>query len=146
MKNLLIILILLPAICGCEQSKKESEALANAKLLERTVFGSKDSLALEELFAKGATYIHSSGKVESREEAIRNIVQNKSVYEKKDTLVSFQTEVIKDSVIVRHPFVAKEKKAEGSESMLRLNLELVWIKEGDKWKLYRRKATRFPVK
>ena len=142
MKNLLIILILLPAIWSCAQSKKVREVLANTMLLERTVFGNKDSLTLEELFAKDATYIHSSGKVESRAEAIRNIVLNKSVYEKIDTVFSFQSETIKDSIVVRHPFIAKETKADGSQSMLRLNLELVWIKEKGKWKLFRRKATR----
>ncbi|HET9747544.1 MAG TPA: nuclear transport factor 2 family protein [Chitinophagaceae bacterium] len=142
MKNLLTILILLPAICGCGPSQGEKQALENTSLLERTVFGTKDSLILEELFAKDATYIHSSGKVESRAEAIKNIVQNKSIYTKIDTVFGFQSETVNDSVVVRHPFVAKEKKADGSESMLRLNLELVWIKEKGKWKLYRRKASR----
>ena len=142
MKNLLIILFLLPAICTNAQSKKVRQALANTRLLERTVFGTKDSLTLEKLFAKDATYIHSSGKIEAREEAIRNIVQNKSVYAKIDTLVGYRTEVVKDSIFVEHVFVAKETKADGAQSTLRLNLALVWIKEKGKWKLYRRKATR----
>jgi ketosteroid isomerase-like protein len=142
MKNLLIILILLSAIGGCGPSKGDKQALENTLQLEHAVFVSKDSLALEELFAKDAIYIHSSGKVESRVDAIRNIVQNKSVYAKIDTPFTFESEVINDSIIVRHPFVAKEKKADGSESMLRLKLELVWAKENEKWKLYRRKATR----
>lgn len=142
MRSLLIILILIPAICANAQSKKLRQALANTRLLERTVFGTKDSLTLESLFAKDATYIHSSGKVESREEAIRNIVQNKSVYAKVDTLVGYRTEVVNDSIVVEHAFVAKETKADGAQSTLRLNLHLVWIKEKGKWKLYRRKATR----
>ena len=142
MKNLLIILFLLPVLCVNAQSKKVRQALANTRLLERTVFGTKDSLTLEKLFAKEATYIHSSGKVEAREEAIRNIVQNKSVYAKIDTLVGYRTEVVKDSIFVEHVFVAKETKADGAQSTLRLNLALVWIKEKGNWKLYRRKATR----
>ena len=142
MKNLLIILFLLPAICTNAQSKKVRQALANTRLLERTVFGTKDSLTLEKLFAKDATYIHSSGKIEAREEAIRNIVQNKSVYAKIDTLVGYRTEVVKDSILVEHAFVAKETKPDGAQSTLRLNLALIWIKEKGKWKLYRRKATR----
>ena len=142
MKNLLIILFLIPAICANAQSKKLRQALANTRLLERTVFGTKDSLTLESLFAKDATYIHSSGKLESREEAIRNIVQNKSVYAKIDTLVGYRTEIVNDSIIVEHAFVARETKADGAQSTLRLNLHLVWIKEKGKWRLYRRKATR----
>lgn len=142
MKKLLIILILIPSICVNAQSKKVRQALANTRLLERTVFGTKDSLTLEKLFAKDATYIHSSGKVEARAEAIRNIVQNKSVYAKIDTLVGYRTEIVKDSILVEHAFVAKETKADGAQSTLRLNLVLVWVKEKGKWKLYRRKATR----
>lgn len=142
MKKLLIILILIPSICVNAQSKKVRQALANTRLLERTVFGTKDSLTLEKLFAKDATYIHSSGKVEARAEAIRNIVQNKSVYAKIDTLVGYRTEIVKDSILVEHAFVAKETKVDGAQSTLRLNLVLVWVKEKGKWKLYRRKATR----
>jgi len=124
------------------QSKQEIKALANAKLLELTVFGTKDSAILEKLFAKNATYIHSSGKVEARDEAIRNIVHNKSVYVIADILLSYDLKTYKDSSVVNHLFIAKEKKADGTESMLRLNLELVWIKEKKDWKLYRRKASR----
>lgn len=143
MKILLTILILIPMISVKAQSSKQlKKALANTRLLERTVFGTKDSLTLEKLFARDATYIHSSGKIETRDEAIRNIVHNKSVYTKTDTLVGFKANTYADSTIITHAFVAKEKKADGSESMLRLNLELVWIKEKGKWKLYRRKATR----
>jgi hypothetical protein len=142
MRILLIILILVAAIGASAQSKKVRHALANTRLLERTVFGTKDSLTLESLFAKDATYIHSSGKVELRNEAIRNIIQNKSVYTKIDTLAGYRTRIVNDSVVVEHAFVAKETKADGTQSTLRLNLELVWIKEKGKWKLYGRKATR----
>jgi hypothetical protein len=75
MKNLLTILVLLFSVAVNAQSKQERQALANSKLLEQTVFGTKDSLTLEKLFAKNATYTHSSGKMETREEAIRNISQ-----------------------------------------------------------------------
>lgn len=142
MKNLPTILLLMVSVIACSQSKNERQTMANSKLLEKTVFGTKDSSTLEDLFAKNATYIHSSGKVETRDEAIRNIVLNRSVYTKIDTLIGYNVKTDGDSIIVTHAFVAKEKKADGSESMLRLNLELVWIKEKKDWKLYRRKATR----
>lgn len=142
MKNLLTILVLLFSVAVNAQSKQERQALANSKLLEQTVFGTKDSLTLEKLFAKNATYTHSSGKMETREEAIRNISQNKSVYTKSDTLISYNVENFKDSTVVNHLFIAKEKKVDGSESMLRLSLRLVWVKEKDDLKLFRRVATK----
>jgi len=124
------------------QTKPIRQAMANSMLLEQTVFGSKDSATLENLFAKNATYIHSSGKIESRDEAIHNIIHNRSVYKKIDTLVGYNTITVNDSIIVKHAFVAKETKTDGTESILRLKLELVWIKEKKDWKLYRRTATK----
>lgn len=142
MKTLLTILVFILSVAAQAQTKQEREVLTNTILLEKTVFGTKDSLALEKLFAEKASYIHSSGKVESRAEAIRNIVINKSVYAKVDTLNGYSIKAVNDSMVVNHAFVALEKKADGSESMLRLNLELVWIQEEGKLKLFRRKATR----
>lgn len=142
MKYLLTILLFIFSVAVSAQSKQERQALANSKLLEQTVFGTKDSLTLEKLFAKGATYTHSSGKMETREEAIRNISHNKSVYTKSDTLISYNVEKFKDSTVVNHLFIAKEKKADGSEAMLRLSLRLVWVKEKGDLKLFRRVATK----
>jgi thioredoxin reductase len=142
MKYLVPILVIFLSITVYAQSKQERQALANSKLLEQTVFGTKDSLTLEKLFAKKATYIHSSGKVETREEAISNIVKNKSVYTRSDTLISYNTEKFKDSTIVKHLFIAKEKKADGTEGTLRLHLTLTWVKEKGDWKLLRRVAKR----
>jgi hypothetical protein len=136
------ILLIVFSLSVNAQSKQEIKALANAKLLELTVFGTKDSATLEKLFAKNATYIHSSGKVEKRDEAIRNIVHNKSVYVIADTLLSYDLKTYKDSSVVNHLFIAKEKKADGTESILRLNLKLVWVKEKGDWKLFRRQATK----
>lgn len=142
MKNLFTILLFIISVTVHAQSKQERQALANSKLLEQTVFGTKDSLTLEKLFAKNATYTHSSGKMETREEAIRNISHNKSVYTKSDTLISYNVENFKDSAVVNHLFIAKEKKVDGSESMLRLSLRLVWVKENGDLKLFRRVATK----
>ena len=142
MKYLLTISLFIFSILVNAQSKQERQALANSKLLEQTVFGTKDSITLEKLFAKNATYIHSSGKVETRDEAIGNIVKNKSVYTRSDTLISYNTETFKDSTVVKHLFIAKEKKADGTEAMLRLHLTLVWVKEKGDWKLFRRVAKR----
>ena len=144
MKSLLTILLLLNSFFVVAQkgSKREIKAIANTILLEQTVFGSKDSATLEGLFAKNATYAHSSGKVETRNEAISNIVRNKSVYIKKDTAANYEVKSFKDSTIVSHLFIATETKPDGTQSALRLRLDLVWIKEKKNWKLYRRKATR----
>ncbi len=142
MKYLLGISFFIFSVLVNAQSKQERQALAKSKLLEQTVFGTKDSITLEKLFAKNATYIHSSGKIETRDEAIGNIAKNRSMYSKSDTVISYNTEKFKDSTVVKHLFIAKEKKADGTEGMLRLYLTLVWVKEKGDWKLYRRVAKR----
>src|SRR5215217_8094798 len=84
------------------QSKKEQQLIERTYLLSHTVFGTKDSLALEGLFAKKASYGHSGGKVETREEAIAGVSRNKSKYT--DTATSNIRVIIDDDdvAIVRH--------------------------------------------
>jgi ketosteroid isomerase-like protein len=43
---------------------------------------------------------------------------------------------------VKHLFIAKEKKVDGTEAMLRLQITLVWVKENGDWKLIRRQAEK----
>jgi Domain of unknown function (DUF4440) len=142
MKSCLAIICFLVCATVQAQSKQATQALANTKLLEQTVFGTKDSVTLEKLFGSSLTYIHSSGKVESREEAIHGIIHNKSVYTKADTLINYDVKTYADSTLVKHLFKATEKKADGTESKLNLYIVLVWMKENGKWKLFRREATK----
>lgn len=141
MKKLFVILFLFIAATGQAQSKKEKAVIERTYLLSHTVFGSKDSLVLEDLFAKNATYGHSGGKIESRYEAIKGIVQNKSLYS--DTAVSGITVIFEeDAAIVRYLFRAKETKQDQSVSALNFSMMLVWVKKKGKWKLMGRQAVR----
>lgn len=125
------------------QPGQEKELVERTGLLSRAVFGTKDSLAVEDLFARKATYGHSSGKMETREEAIRGITKNLSVY--KDTAITNLSIIITaddDVAIVRHHFKAIEHKADGTAAPLNLALMLVWVKEGSKWRLMGRQAVK----
>lgn len=128
---------------GVGQSKQESDVLARSQLLHKTVFGSKDSSTLEYLFAKTASYGHSSGKIETRQEAIRNISNNKSRYT--DTsLKTFTIDLNKYVAIVRYVMKESETNSEGRVAPLNLSILLVWVKEDGKWKLFGRQAVRLP--
>ena len=142
MKYLLTIGLFIWSIAGTAQSKETIKVLANAKLLEQTVFGTKDSIILDDLFASTLSYIHSSGKLENREEAIHNISHNKSIYTKSIEPYPYNVTSRGDSMVVIHVFKATEKKADGTESALNLSIETVWIKEKKDWKLARRQATK----
>lgn len=140
MKQSFFVLALITiAFFGSAQSKDEKTLIERTYLLSHTVFGSKDSMQLEDLFAKKATYGHSHGNLQTREQAIAGISKNKSKYT--DTSVSIiQVLVEGDVAIVRHLFKAKENKVDGTVTPLNFTMMLVWVKEKKKWRLMGRQA------
>jgi ketosteroid isomerase-like protein len=139
----IVSLLLVAFICfyAAAQSKKIREVLNKTQLLEDAVFYSKDGTVLETLFGKDLVYEHPNGKVETREEAIKGIIQNKSVY-KKILGIASPTGVVEkgDSIITKKKFKATEKKEDATELVLDLTIEMVWMKEKGDWKLVHRKA------
>ena len=143
MKSFIYILLMMMSLSTQSQSKKERIVLSRAELLQSTVFTTKDSAVLDKLFAKTLHYQHSGGKVETREQALHNISHNKSTYVE-STPVASAYKVVADGAnfVVTHNFVAIEKKADGSETKLDLNIATTWVKEKGQWKLSRRVATK----
>lgn len=138
------ILLFILAACyinvQAQSGADEEQIVGRTMLLSRTIFGSKDSLTLEKLFAKTLSYGHSHGNLQTRAEAIKSISQNKSVYKDtavKDIKVIF---VSKNTAIVRYLFDADENKKDGTVTQLRFSMMLVWIKEKGDWKLCGRQA------
>lgn len=142
MRNFLLIVSLTACVSMNAQNKNTIQALANTRLLESTVFDTKDSATLETLFATPLIYVHSSGKAETRAEAIHGISNNKSTYVKSNEPMGYDVQPKDDSLVVTHVFKATEKKADGTESALDLTITLVWAKEKGKWKLFRRQAVK----
>ncbi len=142
MKTAALVLCLMFSTAILAQKKGPvTELTERTYLLNHTVFGTKDSLTLEHLFASRATYGHSGGKFEDRYEAIKNIYLNRSVYA--DTAIGDVMVMIKDDVAsVRHSFKATETKADGSSSNLNLGILLVWVREKGEWKLFARQAVK----
>ena len=140
MKKLFLFLFLVNIFAVSAQGKNEKELIARTYLLSHTVFGTKDSLTLEDLFAKTASYGHSHGNIQSREQAINGLSHNQSIYT--DTAVSdiSVTFAGDDAAIVRHLFRATERTKEGKTIPLNFTIMLVWVKEKSKWKLFGRQA------
>jgi len=139
MKRLLVVLFVLVAFVAGAQSKDEKELVARTYLLSHTVFGTKDSVTLEDLFAKQLTYGHSHGNLQTREEAIKGITKNKSNYT--DTSVTILKVIVENNTaIVRHLFKGNEHKADGTVTPLNFTMMLVWVKEKGKWRLMGRQA------
>jgi len=139
-KTIFLALVLFTGIAVFAQSKDEKELVERTYLLSHTVFGTKDSLTMEDLFAKKATYGHSHGNLQTREQAIAGVTKNKSRYT--DTAVS-NVQVLQyddDVAIVRHLFKANENKVDGTVTPLNFSMMLVWVKEKKKWRLLGRQA------
>lgn len=141
MKNLFVLLLVIAGFSVEAQSKDEKAVIEKTYLLSHTVFGTKDSLTLEMLFAKTATYGHSSGKLQTRKEAIDGASGNKSSYS--DTAVSNIKVILSGTTsIVRYLFVANEHTADGKVVPLHFSMMLVWVKEKGDWKLMGRQAVK----
>jgi ketosteroid isomerase-like protein len=141
MKKVLALFFLVATLNVNAQSKDEKALVERTYLLSHTVFGTKDSMTLEDLFARKASYGHSGGKIETREEAVAAISKGKSVYT--DTSVSDIKVIVDNNVaVVRHLFKAKEAKADGTVTPLNLTMMMVWVKERGKWRLMGRQAVK----
>ena len=141
MKNLLVLIFLVIAFESNAQSKDEKALIERTYLLSHTIFGTKDSVTLEDLFAKKASYGHSGGKIQNRKEAVEGAAHNKSTYS--DTTLSNISTIIDDDVaVVRHLFKAVEHTVDGKEVPLNFTMMLVWVKEKGKWRLMGRQAVK----
>jgi hypothetical protein len=141
MKKTIVFLLLIIGFGATAQSKDEKAVIEKTYLLSHTVFGTKDSLTLEKLFAKTATYGHSGGKLQTRKEAIDGASSNKSTYS--DTAVSNISLIFSGNTsIVRYLFVANEHTADGKVVPLHFSMMLVWVKENGDWKLMGRQAVK----
>lgn len=140
MKRVFFVILLLNGFIVNGQTKQETEVIKRTYLLSHTVFGTKDSLTLEDLFANTASYGHSHGNLQTRMQAINGISHNRSIYT--DTAVSSISVIFaNDNVaIVRHLFKAIENTKDGRTVPLNFSMMLVWVKEKGKWKLFGRQA------
>lgn len=139
MKRIIAFVLLFGVATANAQTKDEKELIKKTYLLSNTVFGTKDSLTLESLFAPTATYGHSHGKIQTRKEAIDGICHNQSVYT--DTSIANIKVIFEgNTAIVRYLYKAKENKKDGTVVPLNFTMMLIWVKEKSKWKLFGRQA------
>ncbi len=139
MRYYFILFMVLATFIVNAQSRNEKAVIERTYLLSHTVFGTKDSMTLEDLFATPASYGHSHGNIQTREQAIAGISHNQSTYT--DTAVSNISVIFADDVaVVRHLFKAIENTKDGKKVPLNFTMMLVWVKEKGKWKLFGRQA------
>ena len=106
----------------------------------RKAMVAKDGKALDKLYASDLTYTHSSGKNETKTEAIAAVVNGKGKTEKiefADTVVRVygKTALVKGKVTL----VAA---TDGKQTTTNLNILHVWVKNSGGWQLTARQAIR----
>lgn len=141
MKAVLTIVVLCMSLSGIAQSNDEIRLLNNTRLLHKTVFETKDSLVLDNIFGSSVTYGHSSGKVENREEAIRGIIHSKINFVDL-TIDGIQVQLVGNTAVTRHVMTANELMADNQKRPLKLLVLFVWVKERKEWKLMARQAVK----
>ena len=141
MKKLLLSLCFLACLAASGQSRDEVAVLSNTRALQHAVFLTKDSVSLAGLFSEKLSYGHSGGKVESREEALTNIIRNPSTYSGFE-MSGISVWIGGPTAITRHIMTATEQTKEGKQNPLKLHIMLVWNKEKGKWKLMGRQAVK----
>jgi len=124
------------AMFAAEPDKEVLTAMDNW----RKAMIAKDGKALDKLYAPDLTYTHSSGKNETKTEAIAAIVNGKNKNEKiefSDTTVRVygKTALVKGKVSIT-------ASTDGKQSVTNLNILHVWVKSSAGWQLTARQAIR----
>ena len=141
MKKILVLLFWLIGVSSFAQYKPIKEVSDRVELLHSTIFGTKDSVALESLLAYEVNYGHSGGKVENRKEMIENACHNKSTYTEIKTEIN-QVIVNGNTAVVRCLLTGVETKEDGKVIPLKLNTLLTWTKVKKTWKLMGRQSVK----
>ena len=120
---------------------REEQVLQNVKLLNSTIFGSKDSAVINGLLAKTLSYGHSGGSIENRETALRNASKIGNVYSKLEAR-DFSVELADKNVAVVRFVTSFVQTTKGNDMPLTLHMLQVWVKEKGTWKLTARQAVK----
>ena len=100
----------------------------------------KDGAALEKLYASDLSYTHSSGKNETKAEAIAAVVNGKGKTEKIE-LADTTVRVYGKTALVKGK-VTLTASTDGKQTNTSLNILHVWVKNSSGWQLVARQAIR----
>jgi ketosteroid isomerase-like protein len=143
MAKMLMLLCSMFLLADTPEAKSEKEVLAAMKAWKQAML-LRDRAALEALYAPGLLYVHSSGKQESKAEAIEATVAGKDRYEAID-LEDISVSVYGNTALVKAKVTMRINSDSGngtSTNTLSLDVLHVWIKMPVGWQMAARHATR----
>ncbi len=136
MKSILLTLAL-AATLAADMTPDQKAVLANVDSLAAAI-QKGDGATIASLMAEDLMYSHSNAKLENKAEAVAAMVKakNKLVFSPAPTIT------IHSNTATVRGFVTTQSTQDGKPVTLKLNILQVWSKEGPKWLLVARQATR----
>jgi ketosteroid isomerase-like protein len=122
------------------QSKDEKQVAEAVQQLKKLMID-PDKAALDKLVSSSLSYGHSSGKIDTKESFINDLVNAKSDFVTID-LSEQSISVSGKTAIVRHTFIAATNDG-GKPGTVKIHVLTIWQKNGG-WKLLARQAVRLP--
>ena len=139
--SLLFVCTIVPGLSVAQPSKVEDVVQAVQTLTQAMI--DANGPTLKQLTSESLSYGHSSGKIETQAEFVETIVSGVSVFE--DIQLENQTvEVVDNTAIVRHTFVAKTNDKGKGPGTVKLGILLVWVNAETHWVLLARQAVKVP--
>ncbi len=142
MRTLLYSLVLLLTTGTLALARPGADSVAVAQAVEslRKAMIDADKSTLERLLADQLTYGHSGGNIETKAAFIESLVSGTSDFVTID--LSNQTiSIVDKTALVRHQLVASTSNR-GVAAQINISVLLVWIKQGNQWKLLARQAVK----
>lgn len=139
--SLIMILIMVMPVLANAQGSSEKQVEAQMEKL-RVAMINADEAMLTQLASEKLTYGHSNADIEDKKNFIQRIINGAS----KITEITVQEQTITvngDVAHVRQKIEVKLKTGE-TTNVLKLNVLLVWQKQGKDWMLFARQAVRLP--
>lgn len=139
-RNIIIGCFLCLVIMSVSAQTTRQEVLKKTEALNKAVFITKDSAALESLLSDKVTYGHSNGKLQNKQVMIHNAIIDAMTYPgfKMDSTVI----VIDGNTAVVRQIIKSKTINKGVEGNLHLGILLVWVNERKDWKLIARQAVK----
>ncbi|MBT1704029.1 nuclear transport factor 2 family protein [Chryseosolibacter indicus] len=117
----------------------ESQKVEGAVEKLRLAMINADKAALDKLAADKLSYGHSSGKIEDKKAFIETFVSGKSDF-LDISLTEQSVEITGNTAVVRHKLAGRVQDEGKEPGNVNINVLLIWIKQGQEWKLLARQA------
>lgn len=144
-KKLLCLMSLLSFTClvPAAHAADETAAVTSAAEKLRVLMVDPQRAALEALVAKDLSYGHSSGKLDTKQSFINDLLTGVSDFV--SITISDQTvHVVGDVAIIRHTLSAETADKGKAPGNIRLGILLIWHKQHGHWQLLARQARAMP--